>query len=144
MLNDGQKWGFGLLTSFGVAMIGFAAAIFLVLIGSCTQSDNFKGFVKGLFALSCGALIGDSMVHILSEAYASTEVEAIFVSLVVCLSLLTFTILERVMEKFGVTHNHWVDDHQHGSSNQKENIKVENVSPEGKVSLEASSMALQP
>lgn len=95
-------------------MIGFLAAIVLVLLGGCCRLGIFKAIIKALFAFSCGALIGDAMVHILSEAYdEGSGAKPIFVSLVFCLTILAFIWLERLFESCGVTHDHWVDEHDH-------------------------------
>lgn len=108
-----QRWGFGMLTALGVSLLGFFAAIVLLVVGKTTSSDNFKAVVRVLFALSCGTLIGDSMIHIMAEAYANPEAEPFIVSGVFIGSLLIFMMLDKAMALCGVTHNHWVEEHHH-------------------------------
>jgi hypothetical protein len=98
-----------MLTALGVSLIGFFAAVVLLLIGKATSSDNFKAFIKMLFALSCGTLIGDSMIHIMAEAYVTPEADPLIVSGVFIVSLLALMLLDKAMALCGITHNHWVD-----------------------------------
>jgi hypothetical protein len=47
------------------------AAFILVLVGKHIKTENFKNIVRVLFALACGTLIGDAVIHILSESFDS-------------------------------------------------------------------------
>jgi hypothetical protein len=90
-------------------LIGFVAAAFLVCIGKGMKSESFKNVLKIFYALSCGSLIGDAVIHIIGEAYSDPECDPYFVSLIFILSLLFFVILERSFACCGITHHHWVD-----------------------------------
>lgn len=115
LLSIAQRWGFGLMTGLGLSLLGFLAAFVLVLVGTNIKSENFKSVVKVLFALACGTLIGDAMIHILGEAYMAEGVNAFIVSAVFIIALLVFMWLEKLMEVLGITHSHWIDDgHGHG------------------------------
>ena len=70
-LNHSQIWGFGVLAGFGISSIGFIAALILVIAKKCCNLPHFEIILKFLFSLSCGALIGDAVIHILAEAYAN-------------------------------------------------------------------------
>lgn len=97
-----------------------------------------------MFALAAGALIGDVVVHIFPEAYATESTQSSFVALTFVCSIAFFMILERIFERCGITHEHWTpeedqknkigqseEDQQNGeskipieqSSNRKENNK---------------------
>ena len=76
--------------------------------------------VKFLFALGCGTLLGDAVVHILAESYSSTKVENNFVSLVFICSVLFTLILEKVFESCGVSHSHWVEEDKDKDKNKVE------------------------
>lgn len=103
------------MTGLGLSLIGFVAAFILVLIGTNIKSENFKNVVKVLFALACGTLIGDAMIHIMGEAYAAEGVDPLIVSAVFIIALLAFMWLEKLLESLGITHAHWIDDgHGHG------------------------------
>jgi len=52
--------------------------------------------VKFFFALAAGALIGDTMVHILAEAYTNEHSNPSYVALIFICSILGFLILERI------------------------------------------------
>lgn len=81
----------------------------LVCVGKYIETEKFKNFVRVLFALACGTLLGDAVIHILSEAYQTESANEYIVSLIFIASLLGFMLLEKLMEKMGVSHNHWVD-----------------------------------
>ena len=70
-LTNPQIWGFGFLAGLGVSLIGFIAAILLLIIKKCLSDTIFNTIVKFLFALACGALLGDAVVHIMAESYAN-------------------------------------------------------------------------
>jgi hypothetical protein len=65
-LTSAQKWGYGILTSFSLGMLGFVAAIILVVLGKWIKSEAFKACIKFFFSLACGTLLGDAIIHILS------------------------------------------------------------------------------
>jgi zinc transporter ZupT len=71
MMTEAQIWGFGFLGGLAVSLIGFIAAIIVVLIKRCGSDGCFEVVIKFLFALACGALLGDVVVHIFPEAYNS-------------------------------------------------------------------------
>lgn len=114
ILTHPQRWGFGFLTSFALGLVGFVAAIVLVLLKKWLKSEPFKVCIKFFFSLACGTLLGDAFVHILSEAYANTKLESYFISLILILALVGFLVLEKIFVKCGVVHQHWVEDDEHG------------------------------
>jgi hypothetical protein len=65
------------LGGLAVSLIGFFAAILVVLIKRCGSDGCFEVVVKFLFALGCGALVGDVMVHMLPESFGSEHTESI-------------------------------------------------------------------
>lgn len=100
------------------------AAFVLVLIGTNIKSENFKSVVRVLFALACGTLLGDSMIHIMGEAYSSEGIDPLIVSGVFIAAILIFMWFEKVMEACGVTHSHWIEgEHDHGHDHAHEHKK---------------------
>ena len=113
-LDQAQRWGFGLLTSIALGLLGFVAAIILVQLGKWMKSDAFKSVIKFFFSLACGTLLGDAVIHILSEAYDEENLNNYIVSLIFILSLLGFLALEKVFVRCGIVHEHWVEEgHEH-------------------------------
>lgn len=108
-LSTAERWGFGILAGFGLSAFGFVAAFILVMIGKKVESESFKNCIRALFALACGTLIGDAVIHILSEAYRTDTTNQYIVSLIFIGSLLFFMLLEKLMLRCGISHNHWVD-----------------------------------
>lgn len=85
-------------------MLGFVAAIVLVVLGKWIKSGAFKACIKFFFSLACGTLLGDAIIHILSESYDDEKLNNYFVSLILILSLLGFLILEKIFIKCGIVH----------------------------------------
>lgn len=110
----------------------------LIVAKKCCNIVCFETLVKFLFSLSCGALVGDAVIHILAEAYASTETNSKIVSLIFILSIFSFMIVDRVLHAVGIAHSHWVgekcegDRENHGHHHhelddhgRREKVKVE-------------------
>lgn len=70
-LTIAQIWGFGVLAGFGVSILGFLAAFVLVFAKKCCNAECFETVLRFMFSLSCGALLGDAIVHILAESYSN-------------------------------------------------------------------------
>ena len=109
-LEEAQIWGFGFLASLAVSLIGFIAAIVVVGIRKCCSDSCSSVLIKFLFALACGALLGDSFVHILAEAYSSEKMQGSLVALVFLCSVLFTLFLEKIFESCGVSHSHWHEE----------------------------------
>lgn len=125
LLTKPQIWGFGFLAGLGISLIGFVAAIILVCAKKCASPTCFEATIKFLFALACGALLGDAIIHIAAEAYANEQTKNPIVSLIFILSILCFLLIDRAFHAFGIAHTHWVDEvcsdkeheHEHGEHN---------------------------
>ena len=73
------------------------------------EESSFKTLINLLYALGCGALVGDAMVHILPEAYSNVETNSNIVSLVFIIAVFTFILIERFFVCCGIAHKHWGD-----------------------------------
>ena len=109
----------------------------LVIAKKCCNIKFFETLVKFLFSLSCGALVGDAVIHILAEAYANSETNDKLVSLVFIVSIFAFLILDRILHAVGIAHSHWVGEkcegerenhghHHHNISDNNHNHQVGN------------------
>lgn len=103
----------------------------------------FETLIKFLFSLSCGALVGDAVVHILSEAYSDEQTNKLIVSLIFIVSLFAFLLLDRILHAVGIAHSHWVGEkcvgdrenhghHHHALSENNHNHEVAEEDPERK------------
>jgi len=90
-----------------VSLIGFIAAFLLLCLRKYIPEHFYVSIIQILFACSCGALLGETMLHILPEAYASRHVKDQNVSLIFIAAIFSFIILERLMNRFGISHSHW-------------------------------------
>lgn len=103
-LTTSECWGYGILSGFILSLFGFIAAIVLICFKKCLTEDCFKMFVNMLYALACGAIIGDAMIHILPEAFKSEETYSRYVSLIFICAIGFFIILERIFKGLGIAH----------------------------------------
>jgi hypothetical protein len=60
-----------MLTGICLSLLGFGAAIVLICFQRCLTEGCFKIFINMLYALACGAIVGDAMIHILPGAFKS-------------------------------------------------------------------------
>jgi heme/copper-type cytochrome/quinol oxidase subunit 2 len=108
-ITDAQAWGFGILTGAGLSIVGVLAAVLIVCVRTCMSEEKFKVMINLLYALGCGAMVGDAMVHILPDAYRSEATNPNFVSLVFIAAVCVFIIIERMFVFCGIVHKHWGD-----------------------------------
>jgi zinc transporter ZupT len=112
-LTSSESWGYGFLTGFGLSLLGFVAALILICLQRCLTVGCFKICVNQLYALACGAIIGDAMIHILPEAFKNESTNERYVSLIFICAILFFIILERIFKALGIAHEHWGDESSH-------------------------------
>ena len=62
---------YGMLAGGFVSLIGFIASFLLLFLQKFISARFYTTIIQVLFAFSCGALLGETMLHILPEAYAS-------------------------------------------------------------------------
>ncbi len=98
------------MAGIGISSLGFIAAILLVIAKKCCNIACFEIIMKFLFSLSCGALIGDAVIHILAETFANEEINQKIVSLIFIASIFLFLIFDRLLHSFGIAHAHWVGE----------------------------------
>ena len=92
--------------------MGIIAALLVVGLRQCISKANFKAVLNVLYALGCGAMVGDSVIHILPEAYKSDEVNSNIVSLIFISAIVVFIIIERLFVLCGISHTHWAGGDQ--------------------------------
>ena len=98
---------YGMLSGGFVSLIGFIASFLLLFLQKFIPPHIYTVIIQILFAFSCGALLGETMLHILPESYASPHLDDQQVSLTFIAAIIAFLLLERTMEKFGVSDSHW-------------------------------------
>lgn len=109
-LSSDQIWGYGILTGVGVGLVGLLAHIILIVLKSCCTLNLFEGTIQFLYCFACGALIGDTLIDILPEAYENTNLDLRIISGTFILSVCFFIVLERLLMSCGVSNHHWVLD----------------------------------
>ncbi len=92
-----------------VSLIGFVAAALILCCRKVFSQSIFLYTLRFLFALACGALVGDVLVHILPEAFENEDAEPLWVAGIFIMSLFFFLFLERIFSYCGVQHKHWHD-----------------------------------
>lgn len=56
---------YGMLSGTAVSLIGFVAAFLLLGLRKIISEKIFGSLIQVLFAFSCGALLGEALIHIL-------------------------------------------------------------------------------
>lgn len=107
--------------SYILAILSVVAVSLVSLAGVFTLSireDKIKKYVFILVSLAVGALLGDAFIHLIPEAFESSE-NPTMVSLLIIAGILAFFVLEKFL--------HW---HHHG-----EDTEETHVHPVGKLVL---------
>lgn len=107
--------------SYVYALVGVLFVSLVSLAGVFTLSireDKIKKYVFILVSLAVGALLGDAFIHLIPEAFESSE-NPTMVSLLIIAGILAFFVLEKFL--------HW---HHHG-----EDTEETHVHPVGKLVL---------
>jgi hypothetical protein len=68
-INSTQAWAYGFAAGTGLSLLGLLAALLIVGLQNVISEHKFKTFINLLYALGCGAMIGDAMIHILPDSY---------------------------------------------------------------------------
>jgi hypothetical protein len=120
--GETERWSeddlffYGLLAGGFVSLIGFIAAFLLLSLRKVLSESIFTIIIQILFAFSCGALLAETMLHILPEAYSSRHLKDENISLTFIAAIMVFILLERILEKVGIAHTHWHDEEEHEES----------------------------
>lgn len=70
-----QAWIFGMITAVGLCGLGLLSGTFILAVQQCISVKAFKSLINILYALGCGAMIGDVMVHTLHQAFKHPDVK---------------------------------------------------------------------
>lgn len=104
---------YGLIGVLFVSLVSLAGVFTLSI-----REDKIKKYVFILVSLAVGALLGDAFIHLIPEAFESSE-NPTMVSLLIIAGILAFFVLEKFL--------HW---HHHG-----EDTEEDHVHPVGKLVL---------
>ena len=72
-ISDGQAWIYAIVASIGLIIMGGVAAGLIIAIQQCISVKSFKTLVNILYALGCGAMIADVLVHTLPDAFSNPD-----------------------------------------------------------------------
>ena len=64
-ITTAQAWIYAVVSSVGLIIMGGISAALIIAVQQCISVKSFKTLVNILYALGCGAMIGDVMVHTL-------------------------------------------------------------------------------
>ncbi|CAD8062328.1 unnamed protein product [Paramecium sonneborni] len=71
--TSSEKWGYGILASFGVSMIGFVVSILIIILKNISKGETAKQVMKVLIGFAVGALLGDAFIHLIPHSFASHD-----------------------------------------------------------------------
>ena len=106
LLSTDQRWGLGVLSGFGLATIGFTAALVVCCLNRCMEMPTFKVLIGCLNALACGALLGDTIVHNIPHGLENSGVNSKLFGLAFLAAVVFFLVLERAFAACGLSHSH--------------------------------------
>ena len=96
-LTTSQTWGYGFAAGFGIALSACLGSMLIVCSRSCVKPKTFKIVASLLYALGCGTMIGDAMVHIIPDAFGNTALNTNYLTLIICCSITFYILLERLL-----------------------------------------------
>lgn len=82
-----------MIASAGLIALGAVNTSLIVAIQQCISVRAFKMVINLLYALGCGAMLGDVMVHTLPNNYSNPNIKTSLVALLFILAILAFILL---------------------------------------------------
>jgi zinc transporter ZupT len=70
-LSTSQAWGFSMLAGVCLIIVGIIAGEVLMCIKTCISVNTFRLLLNLLYALACGTMVGDVILHALPQAFTS-------------------------------------------------------------------------
>lgn len=94
-------------------------------VKGCISVSVFRLLLNMLYALACGTMVGDVILHSLPQAFTSTSTKLGYVGLLFLLSILFYIVMDRSFKYCGLTMQRWgtveelpppelPDTHDHG------------------------------
>ncbi|CAD8055378.1 unnamed protein product [Paramecium primaurelia] len=71
--TSSERWGYGILASFGVSMIGFVVSIMIIILKKFSKGETAKQIMKVLIGFAIGALLGDAFIHLIPHSFSNHE-----------------------------------------------------------------------
>lgn len=106
-LNTSQAWGFSMLAGVCLIIVGIIAGEVLMCIKTCISVNTFRLVLNLLYALACGTMVGDVILHALPQAFTSNQTKVGYVGLVFLLSILFYIVMDRTFKYCGVSMQRW-------------------------------------
>lgn len=103
-----------------VSLVSLVGAMIIAVHDRTSEDEEYSSFMHFLIALAVGALLGDTMIHLLPEAFADAGQLA---SLYVGGGFIVFFVLEKFL--------HWRHHHQQQVENRIEPVGVMNLFGDG-------------
>ena len=82
-----------MIASAGLIALGVVNTSLIVAIQQCISVRAFKMVINLLYALGCGAMLGDVMVHTLPNNYSNPNIKTSLVALLFIMAILAFILL---------------------------------------------------
>ena len=104
-VSTAESWGYGSLSGIGIILVGLFAALGVIAIKQCISEKTFKIVKNLLHGIGCGAVLGDSIAHLLPHAMGDADTNSNIVAMIVILSIGVFVIMDRIFSTCGVSHD---------------------------------------
>lgn len=70
-LNTSQAWGYSMLSGACLIIVGLIAGEVLMCIKTCISVNTFRLLLNMMYALACGTMVADVILHALPQAFTS-------------------------------------------------------------------------
>lgn len=106
-LNTSQAWGFGMLAGVCLAITGLIAEEILFCVKEHISAVTFTIILNCLYALACGTMVGDVVLHSLPQAYVNPHTKLGIVALLFMIAIFVFVMMQRGFKLCGLTSQRW-------------------------------------
>lgn len=106
-LNTSQAWGYGFLASVGLIIVALIAEEIVMVVKHYISINSFRLLLNVLYALACGTMVGDVILHSLPQAFNSPDTKVAIVGLLFMLAIFLFILMDRIFKYCGLTAQRW-------------------------------------
>lgn len=96
-----------MLSGVCLLITGLLAEELLFCVKDHMAISTFSIILNCLYALACGTMVGDVILHALPQAFTSPHTKVSIVGLMFLISIFSFIMMERAFKLCGLTAHRW-------------------------------------
>lgn len=78
-----------------------------MIVKHLVSINSFRLFLNMLYALACGTMVADVILHSLPQAFTSKDTKVSIVGLLFMLSIFAFIVMDRIFKYCGLSEQRW-------------------------------------